>query len=160
MTPRIINNPLTPVLDQEFQQLQRFVDLSPFFRGFLGETFVNHGHDFVEELVVEGCVCDFLHHGGGGAPGFVVGCFADFGLHFCVVHDGILDFADAGFEVVEGQIAGRFFEGVEVHGRWCEGGVGEVEVEVEVEAKLAVVVLLNEASFHCGEMDGSKGDTG
>lgn len=35
-----------------------------------------------------------------------------------------------------------------------------MEVEVEVEAKLAVVVLLNEASFHCGEMDGSKGDTG
>jgi hypothetical protein len=47
---RIVNHSLGAVLDQEFEELEGFVDLSPFLGGLFGKALVDHGHDFVEEL--------------------------------------------------------------------------------------------------------------
>lgn len=49
--------------------MQRFVDLTPFFRSLIGEALVYEGHYFVELLVGVCAARDLLHQGGGGAPG-------------------------------------------------------------------------------------------
>lgn len=50
----IVDYTLGAVLDEEFEELEGFVDLAPFFGRFLGEAFVDHRHDFVEALTVGG----------------------------------------------------------------------------------------------------------
>jgi hypothetical protein len=50
MRPRIVDNPLGTVLDQEFQELECLVYLSPFFGRLLCESLIDHGHDLVEQL--------------------------------------------------------------------------------------------------------------
>lgn len=46
----VIDNTFGAVLDQILEQLEGFVDLSPFLGGFLCEPPVDHGHDLVEGL--------------------------------------------------------------------------------------------------------------
>lgn len=48
----VVNYAFRSVLDQEFHQLQSFVDLPPFFGGLFSKALVYHGHDLVEELAV------------------------------------------------------------------------------------------------------------
>ena len=67
----VVDDSLGAVLDEEFHELERFVDLSPFFCGLFGEAFVDHWHDFVEELAVsyvsKSAVCE-------GSGGILVEC--------------------------------------------------------------------------------------
>ena len=82
---RIVDNTFTAVLDQEFEELESFVDLAPFFGRLLGEALVDHRHDLVESLavpvsgiyslvyeqrsvLVEGTIGDLLHQGRRCAP--------------------------------------------------------------------------------------------
>ena len=34
------------------ERVDHFIDLTPFFSGFVGEAFVDHGHDLVEQMAV------------------------------------------------------------------------------------------------------------
>lgn len=57
MATGIVDNSLGSVLDQEFEQLEGFVDLTPLLGRLLGEAAVDHGHDFVQSLTEK---CEYL----------------------------------------------------------------------------------------------------
>ena len=38
---------------KQSEGVEDFVDLTPFFRGFVGEAFVDHGHNLIEQMAID-----------------------------------------------------------------------------------------------------------